>query len=91
MKNTYTKILIILLFCCVNSSFIPKIHRSYIKIKKLNKSLISLKKEKKELLDSISARNEDIKKLKIKYYKEEIARNQLKMVKPGEQIYKVIK
>lgn len=91
MKKTYTKILIILLFCCVNSSFIPKIHRSYIKIKKLNKNLIILKKEKRELLDSINTYNEDIKKLKIEYYKEEIARNQLKMIKPGEQIYKVIK
>jgi cell division protein FtsB len=33
----------------------------------------------------------EAKKLKNYYYKEEIARNELKMVKPGEVIYKVTK
>lgn len=91
MKNNYDIMVIILIFCGVNSSFIPKIHRSFIKTNKLTQNLTYLKIEKREILKTIDIYKKDIIKLKTEYYKEEIARNQLKMVKPGEQIYKVIK
>ena len=91
MKNGYGKVLIILMVLTINSSFFPKIHRSFIKTSKLSVNLSNLKKQKKDILESINTYKEKTKNLKKEYYKEEIARNCLKMVKPGEKIYKVIK
>lgn len=91
MKSDYNKVLIILFVLGINSSFVPKIYRSFIKVEKLNTNLKILKEEKKDILKSINTYEEKKEKLNINYYKEEIARNYLKMVKPGEKIYKVIK
>lgn len=91
MKNIFKQIFIILIFSTIISNFVPKLIRSYSKKEKLIKNLKDLKEEKNKILIEIKSYEEKTNKLETEYYKEELARNYLKMVKPGEEIYKVIK
>ena len=70
--------------------FVPQIYRSYIKVNKL-------KNEKKQLLNKIELEknkieeyNKRIEELKDEFYREKISRDELQMVKEGEEIYRLI-
>ena len=63
--------------------FVPQIYRSYIKVNKL-------KSEKKQLLNKIEKYNKRIEELKDEFYREKISRDELQMVKEGEEIYRLI-
>lgn len=70
--------------------FVPQIHRSYIKVNKL-------KSEKKQLLKKIELEknkieeyNKHIDELNDEFYREKISRDELQMVKEGEEIYRLI-
>ena len=63
--------------------FVPQIYRSYIKVNKL-------KNEKKQLLNKIEEYNKRIEELKDEFYREKISRDELQMVKEGEEIYRLI-
>lgn len=68
----------------------PRIYKSFIKIQKLTSELNSLKYRKQELNDEIRRYKINTEHLKDDFYKEKIVREKLKMVKPGEHIYKVL-
>lgn len=70
--------------------FVPQIYRSYIKVNKL-------KSEKKQLLKKIELEknkieeyNKHIDELNDEFYREKISRDELQMVKEGEEIYRLI-
>lgn len=78
-------ILVIMLYV-----FVPQIYRSYIKINKL-------KSEQKQLLNKIELEknkiqeyNKHIRELKDEFYREKISRDELQMVREGEEIYRLI-
>lgn len=91
MVINYKKIVFTLCFLVVLSTYFSKIYRSYIKISKLNTEKENIKSQKEKIKDDMKNYDEKIEKLKKDFYVEEIARNELKFVKPGEVIYKVIK
>lgn len=79
--------IILAIVLCV---FVPQIYRSYIKVNKL-------KNEKKQLLNKIELEknkieeyNKRIEELKDEFYREKISRDELQMVKEGEEIYRLI-
>ena len=70
--------------------FVTQIYRSYIKVNKL-------KSEKKQLLKKIELEknkieeyNKHIDELNDEFYREKISRDELQMVKEGEEIYRLI-
>ena len=70
--------------------FVPQIYRSHIKVNKL-------KSEKKQLLKKIELEknkieeyNKHIDELNDEFYREKISRDELQMVKEGEEIYRLI-
>ena len=70
--------------------FVPQIDRSYIEVNKL-------KSEKKQLLKKIELEknkieeyNKRIEELKDEFHREKISRDELQMVKEGEEIYRLI-
>ena len=69
---------------------IPRIYKSFIKIQKLTSELNLLKHRKQELNDEIRRYKINTDRLKDDFYKEKEVREKLKMVKPGEHIYKVL-
>lgn len=69
---------------------IPQIYKSFVKIQKLNSELNALKYRKQELNDEIRRYKINTDRLKDDFYKEKEVREKLKMVKPGEHIYKVL-
>lgn len=91
MIINYKKIVFTLCFLVVLSTYFSKIYRSYIKISKLNLERENIKSQKEKIENDMKSYDEKIEKLKKDFYVEEIARNELKFVKPGEVIYKVIK
>ena len=68
----------------------PRIYKSFIKIQKLTSELNALKYRKQELNDEIRRYKINTDCLKDDFYKEKEVREKLKMVKPGEHIYKVL-
>lgn len=79
-----------IIFAIVLYVFVPQIYRSYIKVNKL-------KNEKKQLLNKIELEknkieeyNKRIEELKDEFYREKISRDELQMVKEGEEIYRLI-
>lgn len=68
----------------------PRIYKSFIKIQKLTSELNLLKHRKQELNDEIRRYKINTDRLKDDFYKEKEVREKLKMVKPGEHIYKVL-
>lgn len=68
----------------------PRIYKSFVKIQKLTSELNTLKYRKQELNDEIRRYKINTDRLKDDFYKEKEVREKLKMVKPGEHIYKVL-
>lgn len=68
----------------------PRIYKSFVKIQKLTSELNLLKYRKQELNDEIRRYKINTDRLKDDFYKEKEVREKLKMVKPGEHIYKVL-
>ena len=68
----------------------PRIYKSFVKIQKLTSELNLLKHRKQELNDEIRRYKMNTDRLKDDFYKEKEVREKLKMVKPGEHIYKVL-
>ena len=68
----------------------PQIYKSFVKIQKLTSELNLLKHRKQELNDEIRRYKINTDRLKDDFYKEKEVREKLKMVKPGEHIYKVL-
>ncbi|WP_177162404.1 septum formation initiator family protein [uncultured Fusobacterium sp.] len=68
----------------------PRIYKSFVKIQKLTSELNLLKHRKQELNDEIRRYKINTDRLKDDFYKEKEVREKLKMVKPGEHIYKVL-
>lgn len=64
--------------------------RSFIKIEKLEKEKKEEKEIEKKLQDFIVKYDNKIKDIDNSYTREEIARNKLQMILPGEKIYRLI-
>nr|WP_240934740.1 septum formation initiator family protein [Fusobacterium sp. FSA-380-WT-3A] len=86
----YKRFIVIFFSSIVVFAFIPRIYRSYEKITRLNAELTSLKEKKDILNENIKEYERDIKNLDNEFYREKLVREKLKMVKPGEEIYKVL-
>lgn len=66
------------------------IFRSFVKIDKLNKMIVQKEQNKKKLENLIKIYNKKIDNMKDMFYRETIARNELQLILPGEQIYRLI-
>lgn len=66
------------------------IFRCFVKIDKLQVEQHTRLKEKQELENVIAEYNDMIKNVNDPFYREQIARNKLQMVQPGEKIYRLI-
>ncbi|MDX8335763.1 MULTISPECIES: septum formation initiator family protein [Cetobacterium] len=66
------------------------IFRSFVKIDKLKIEQEIKAKQKKDIENLIVKYDEMIENINDQYYREKVARNQLQMVLPGEQIYRLI-
>lgn len=84
------RILLILIVSSIIIGVTPRIYKSFVKIQKLTMDLNELKREKQKLNDEIRRYKIATEHLKDEFYKEKIVREKLKMVKPGENIYKVL-
>lgn len=80
----------ILIFLFIVSSFLPNIYRSLVKTQKLEKELKDFEDEKVKIQTLIGYYTQEIENLKHIEIKEQVVRNKLQMVKPGEIIYRVI-
>ncbi|MGL5917984.1 MAG: septum formation initiator family protein [Cetobacterium sp.] len=86
MKNLFLIIPLVMHFAFIGQN----IFRSFIKIDKLkieNELKIKHKKELQNLIVKYDLMIEDVNN---PFYREQIARNQLQMVLPGEKIYRLI-
>ncbi len=79
-------ILVIMLYV-----FVPQIYRSCIKINKLKNERKQLAKKIELEKNKIEEYNKRIEELKDEFYREKISRDELQMVKEGEEIYRLIK
>lgn len=83
--------LIFIIPLVINFAFVGQnIFRASIKINKLEIEKNKMEKKNKELQEKILSYNQKLEDMKEQYYREEIARNQLQMVLPGEEIYRLV-
>lgn len=68
----------------------PNIYRSYIRMEKLNREKEELLLKKEEYVEQIRLYDEEIKRLKIPFYREKIAREKLFMAREEEKIIRII-
>lgn len=64
--------------------------RSFVKIDRLKSEQQVKLREKNELENVIIEYNDMIKNINDPFYREQIARNKLQMISPGEKIYRLI-
>ena len=64
---------------------VPQIYKNISKINKIKNDKIELTKQ----IESLDKKIEHLDSLDIEFEKEKIARNNIKMIKPGEYIYKL--
>lgn len=86
----FKRILFIIIVSSIIVGVTPRIYKSFVKIQNLTLELNELKHKKQELNDEIRRYKIATEHLKDEFYKEKIVREKLKMVKPGENIYKVL-
>lgn len=84
------RVVLVLIALSIVVGVTPRIYKSFIKIQKLTFELNALKYRKQELNDEIRRYKINTDRLKDDFYKEKEVREKLKMVKPGEHIYKVL-